>query len=78
MYRNELETGMIRGKRLTMISISDWLSKKVQLARKSMTGDNGDMILSLTLCALDNLKESIDRQVRNGVVTLDCSDFLPE
>ena len=78
MKPNELETGMIRGKRLTMISVSSWIGKKVELARKTARNADSGLVLELTLGALENLQNRINRQVRNGVVTLDCGDFLPE
>jgi hypothetical protein len=78
MYNSELETGIIRGKRQTMMSVSSWIAKKVELARSSTgTADSG-LVLELMLAALDTLRQKIDGQVSNGVKTLDCSDFLPE
>lgn len=79
MINDELETGIIRGKRQTMISVSSWIAKKVRLARETAQGcENGGLVLELMLGALESLRESIDRQVSDGVCTLDCGDFLPE
>lgn len=78
MYRSELETGIIRGKRQTMISVAYWIERKVELARKTSGTDNAGLVLELTLCAFSTLKEKIDEQVKNGVNTIDCSDFLPK
>lgn len=78
MKTNELEMGIIRGKRLTMISISSWIGKKVELARETAGTAGSGLVLELTLGALENLQNRINSQVSNGVNTLDCSDFLPE
>lgn len=78
MATSEIEMGIIRGKRQTMISVSTWIGKKVELTRKTAGTVDKGLILDLLLGALEGLKGSIDRQVNGGVKTLDCSDFLPE
>lgn len=78
MYNSELETGIIRGKRQTMLSVSRWIGRRVELARKSVGSVDSALLLELTLGALESLQGKIDRQVSDGVRTLDCSDFLPE
>lgn len=78
MATSEIEMGIIRGKRQTMISVSTWIEKKVRLARETSRSENSGLVLELVLGALEGLKGSIDRQVSNGVRTLDCGDFLPE
>ena len=78
MATSEIEMGIIRGKRQTMISVSTWIEKKVRLARETSRSENSGLVLELVLGALEGLKGSIDRQVGNGVRTLDCGDFLPE
>ena len=75
---NELETGIIRGKRKTMISVSSWLSRRLELAKRCSETSGSEKALSLTLLALDTLCSKMDEQIRNGVKTIDCSDFLPE
>lgn len=75
---NELEIGMIRGKRQTMVSVSSWIADKVELARRSSRTEDSGKVLELTLLALDALKQKIDAQLYRGVNTLDCSDFIPE
>lgn len=78
MATSEIEMGIIRGKRQTMISVSTWIEKKVRLARETSRSENSGLVLELVLGALEGLKGSIDRQVSGGVKTLDCGDFLPE
>lgn len=78
METNELETGIIRGKRKTMISVSSWLSRRLELARRTSATEDPGKVLELTLLALDTLCSKMDEQIRNGVKTIDCSDFLPE
>lgn len=78
MATSEIEMGIIRGKRQTMISVSSWIAKKVRLARETSRSENSGLVLELVLGALEGLKGSIDRQVSGGVKTLDCGDFLPE
>ena len=78
MATSEIEMGIIRGKRQTMLEVSRWIGKKVELTRKTAGTVDKGLILDLLLGSLDNLKGSIDRQVGNGVRTLDCGDFLPE
>ncbi len=75
---NELETGIIRGKRQTMVSVSSWIGDKVELARDTSRTESADKVLELTLLALDSLKKRIDAQLHSGVKTIDCEDFLPE
>ena len=78
MATSEIEMGIIRGKRQTMISVSTWIGKKVELTRNTAGTVDKGLILDLLLGALEGLKGSIDRQVSDGVCTLDCGDFLPE
>ena len=78
MATSEIEMGIIRGKRQTMISVSTWIGKKVELTRNTAGTIDKGLILDLLLGALEGLKGSIDRQVNGGVKTLDCGDFLPE
>lgn len=75
---NELETGMIRGKRQTMVTVSSWIADKVELARATSRTESADKVLELTLVALNALKKKIDKQLLDGVKTIDCADFLPD
>ena len=75
---NELETGMIRGKRQTMVTVSSWIAEKVELARATSRTESADKVLEFTLFALNALKKKIDEQLLDGVKTIDCADFLPD
>ena len=75
---NELETGMIRGKRQTMVTVSSWIADKVELARHTSRTESAEKVLELTLVALNALKKKIDAQLLDGVKTIDCADFLPD
>lgn len=75
---NELETGMIRGKRQTMVTVSSWIADKVELARATSRTESAEKVLELTLVALNALKKKIDAQLLDGVKTIDCADFLPD
>lgn len=76
--RTELETGVIRGKRQTMVSVSSWIGSKVELAKRTARTEDADKVLELTIVALNALKKKIDKQLHDGVKTTDCRDFLPE
>ena len=78
MATSEIEMGIIRGKRQTMISVSTWISEKVRLARETACGENSALVLELTLASLEGLLRKMEGQIRDGVRTLDCGDFLPE
>lgn len=78
MNRTELETGMLSGKRQTMLSVSGWISEKIRIARASAEKLDSATVLSLTLAALETLKDRMDSQLKNGVDTLDFGDFLPK
>lgn len=78
MQNTELETGILSGKRQTMVSVSYWIGGKVELARRTSETEDAGKVLELTLFALETLKRKIDGQLRKGVNTIDCSDFLPE
>lgn len=78
METKELETGMIRGKRQTMVTVSSWIADKVELARATSRTESAEKVLELTLVALNALKKKIDAQLLDGVKTIDCADFLPE
>ena len=78
METNELETGMIRGKRQTMVTVSSWIADKVELARATSRTESAEKVLELTLVALNALKKKIDAQLLDGVKTIDCADFLPD
>ncbi|MBO6063451.1 MAG: hypothetical protein J6P62_05700 [Bacteroidales bacterium] len=75
---NELETGMIRGKRQTMVTVSSWIADKVELARATSRTESAEKVLELTLVAMNALKKKIDEQLLDGVKTIDCADFLPD
>ena len=78
METNERETGMIRGKRQTMVTVSSWIADKVELARATSRTESAEKVLELTLVALNALKKKIDAQLLDGVKTIDCADFLPD
>lgn len=78
MHNTELETGILSGKRQTMVSVSSWIGGKLELAKDTSRTEDAEKVLELTLVALKALKKKIDGQLRKGVNTIDCSDFLPE
>ena len=59
-------------------ALSSWIAEKVELARRTSETEDDGLVLELTLYALDALKKRIDAQLRDGVKTIDCSDFIPE